>query len=77
VWAIALDAFGALYSARESGVSPFPAILALGDLWVHVCSPDSSNVLSYIEAPIDEHLGIGPALGIPYINPYDGHVRLG
>jgi len=58
-------------------VSPFLAILALGDPWVHVCFPDSSDILSYIEAPIDEHLGVGPTLGIPYINPYNGHVRLG
>jgi len=77
VWAIALDTFGALYSAQESDVFPFPAILALGDPWVHICSPDSSNVLSYIEAPIDEHLGIGPTLNIPYIDLYDGHVGLG
>jgi len=77
MWAIALDVFEALYSARESDVSPFSAILALGDPWVHICSPDSSNVLSYIKAPIDEHLGIGPALDILYIDPYNGHVRLG
>jgi len=31
VRAITLDAFGALYSARESGVAPLPAVLALGD----------------------------------------------
>ena len=58
-------------------MSPLPAILALENPWVHVCSPDSSNILSYIEAPIDEHLGIGSTLDIPYINSYDGHVRLG
>ena len=77
MWAIALDAFGVLYSARESGVFPFLAILTLGNPWVHVCSPYSSDVLSYIEAPIDEHLGVGSALDIPYIDPYDGHVGLG
>jgi len=77
VQAITLDTFGALYSAQEGGVSPFPAILTLGDPWVHVCSPDSSDVLSYIEASIDEHLGIGPTLGIPYIDPNNRHVGLG
>jgi len=58
-------------------VSPFPAILALGNSWVHVHSPDGSNVFSYVEAPVDEHLGVGLALDVPYINPYNGHVRFG
>jgi len=58
-------------------MSPFPAVLALGNSWVHVCSLDGSNVLSYVKAPVDEHLGIGPALDIPYIDPYNGHVRFG
>ena len=75
--AIALDAFGTLYSARESGVSPFPAVLVLGNSWVHVRSPDGSDILSYVKAPDDEHLGIGPALDIPYIDPYNGHVGFG
>jgi len=77
VRAVAPDTFGALYSARESGMSPFPAVLALGDSWVHVRSPDGSDVLSYVKAPVDEHLGVGPALDVPYINPYNGHVRFG
>ena len=77
VRAIALDAFGALYSAQESDVFPFPAVLVLGDSWVHIHSPNDSDVLSYVEAPIDEHLGIGPALNIPYVDPYYGHVRFG
>jgi len=77
VRAITPDAFGALYSTQESGVSPFPAVLALGDSWVHVHSPDGSNVLSYIKAPVDEHLGIGPALDVLYIDLYNGHVRFG
>jgi len=77
VRAIMPDAFGALYSARESGMFPFPAVLALGDSWVHVCSLDGSDVLSYVKAPVDEHLGVGPALDIPYIDPYNGYVRFG
>ena len=77
VGAVTLDTFGVLYSAQKSGVTPFPAVLALGDSWVHVCSPDSSNILFYIEALVDKHLGICPALDVPYIDPYDGHVRFG
>ena len=74
---IALDAFGALYSAQESGVFPFSAVLALGDFWVHVRSPNGSNVLSHVEAPVDEHLGISPALNVLYVDPYYGYVGFG
>ena len=55
----------------------FPAVLALGNSWVHVRSLDGSDVLSYIEAPVDEHLGVSPTLDIPYIDPYTGYVRFG
>jgi len=58
-------------------VSPFPAVLALGNSWVHVCSPDGSDVLSYVKVPVDEHLGISPTLDVPYIDPYNGHVGFG
>jgi len=74
---ITLDAFRALYSAQESGVAPFPAVLVLGNSWVHVCSPDSSDVLSNVKAPVDEHLGICPTLDIPNIDLYNGHVGFG
>ena len=77
VRAVTLDAFGALYSAQESGVAPLPAVLALGDSWVHVCSLDGSGILSYVEAPVDEHLGVCPTLDIPNIGPYNGHVGFG
>jgi len=77
VRAVTPDAFGALYSAQKSGVAPFPAVLILGNSWVHICSLDSSDILSNIEAPVDEHLGICPALDVPNIDPYDGHVRFG
>jgi len=77
VRAITPDTFGALYSAQESGMSPFPAVLALGNSWVHVRSPDGSDVLSYVKAPVDEHLGIGPTLDVSYIDPYNRYVRFG
>jgi len=72
--AIALDAFRALDSARKSGMSPFPAVLALRDPRVHVYSPDGNDVLSYIEALINEHFGIAPTLNIPYVDPHNEHV---
>ena len=58
-------------------MTPFLAVLALGDSWVHVCSLDSSNILSYVKAPVDKHLGVCPTLDILYINPYNGYVGFG
>ena len=51
---IALNAFGPLDAARESGVTPFPAIFALENSWVHVGSSDRSDVIAYVEASVDK-----------------------
>jgi len=37
------------------------------------CNNEAAN----IESPIDETLGFGTTLRIPYINPDDRHVQLG
>ena len=50
-------------------------ILALENVWVHVCSSNGSNVVAYVEASVDEHFDITATLYIPYINPNDCHVR--
>ena len=39
-------------------MAPLPAVLVLQDTQVHVCTANGCNVLSNIEAPIDEHFGI-------------------
>ena len=51
------------------------AILALRDTRVHVSSTDSSYVLVYVEASVDQILSFGTILGVPYVNPNDSHVR--
>jgi len=51
---ITLDVFGPMDSTRESGVSPFPAILALGDSGIHICSSNHSNVIAHVETPVDK-----------------------
>jgi len=58
-------------------VSPFPVVFALRDPRVHVHSLDSCYVFTNVEALIDEHLGIASTLNVPYVDPYDGHVRFG
>ena len=55
-------------------MSPFPAILALGNTRVHVHSPDSCDVVTNIEAPVDKHFSILSTLYVPYINLDNGHV---
>jgi len=56
-------------------MAPLPAVLALWDTWVHVCAMNGCDILSSIEASIDEHFGIAATLSIPYIYPDNSHVR--
>jgi len=73
---VAFDALCPLYPVRKSQMSPLPAVFALGNSRVHVCSPDSSNVVADVEAPINEHFSVMTALNVPYINPDNCHVGL-
>ena len=38
---------------------------------------DSSYVLVYVEASVDQVLSFGTILGVPYVNLNDSHVRFG
>jgi len=69
VRSIVLDVLGALDSARESSVSPLPAIFALGDSRVHVCPSYSSDIPANIKVPIDEALSFVTTLMIPNVDP--------
>ena len=60
-----------------SHVPPFPTILTLQDIWVHVDTMNHSDRASYIEASVDDFLGIGLILCVPNVNPNYGHIRLG
>jgi len=72
---VTFDAFGSLDSTRECGMSPFPAIFALGDSRIHVRSSNHSDMVAHIEAPVNEKFGVLPTLHIPNIYPNDGHIR--
>ena len=76
VGAIVFDTLGSLYSAREGGVTPFPAVFALENSGIHVCSSNSSDVVANIEASVDKHFSIVTTLNILYIYPDNGHVGL-
>ena len=73
---VALNALCRLYPAQKHRMSPPLAVFTLGDTQVHVCPPDSGNVIADIKAPVNEHFSILTALNIPYINPDNRHVRL-
>jgi len=75
VWPIAFDVFSSLNSAQKRGVTPFPAIFALGDSRIHICSSNCSDIVAYIKAPVDEKFSVLATLNIPYIDPNNGHVR--
>jgi len=58
-------------------MTPLPAIFALEDTWVHVCSSDCSDVVAYIEASVDEKFCVLTTLNIPNVDPNYGHIQLG
>ena len=76
VWTIALDAFSSLNATRKGGVFPLPAILALGNSWIHVRTSNCGDVIAHIEAPVNEKFSIFSTLNIPDVDPNDGHIRL-
>jgi len=50
---IATNIFGLLNSAQKGKMFPLPAVLALEDAKVHVCTSDSGNISFYIEPPVN------------------------
>jgi len=54
---------------------PFPAIFALQNSQVHICSLYSGNKASYIEASVDNRFSFGTALSISDVNPDDSYVQ--
>jgi len=68
---VALDALGSLNMVGQSCVSPSPAILALRDARIHIDTPNGNNVLSNIEASVDETFSLTSTLDIPDVKPYD------
>ena len=62
-------------ATRKGGVSPLPAILALGNSWIHICTSNCDNVIAHIEAPVNEKFSVFSTLNIPDVDPNDGHIR--
>lgn len=72
---IILDTFDFLNSTQKYRVVPPLTILTLGDSRIHVCSSNGSNVVTYIEASVNEYFGIVATVYILYINPNDYYIR--
>jgi len=73
---IALDIFGTMYVVYKDSVALFPAIFALRNIWVHVCTIDCSDVTFYIKAPINKTFSFRATLSILYINWDNSYIRL-
>ena len=71
VQSIALNALGALDSAREGSMFPLPAVFALENSWVHVCPSYGGDIPADVKAPVDEALSFVTALMIPNVDPDD------
>ena len=57
VWSITLDVPKALEATSKGGMSPLPAVLALWDYRIHICTFNGSNITTNIEASIYECFG--------------------
>jgi len=75
MWAITLYTFGLLDSIYTSYMSLFPIIFALEDSWIHICTLNSSNIITHIKTSVDKTFGSGTTLYIPNVKPNDEHVR--
>jgi len=77
VSSIAFGASGNMRTIAECQVAPLPTVLALRDTWVHVGISNGSDVVSNIEALVDDVLSYRTALGIPDVHPNHHLVRFG
>jgi len=71
---IALNTSQSLSSVGEGSISLLPAVFALENSKVHICTTYSGNVTSDIKAMIDEGLGKHTRLEILYIDLYDSYI---
>jgi len=67
VGSITFDVFCLLNPTYKGYVAPLPAILALRYARVHICSTYCSDVVFYIEEPVNKSFSRGVTLWIPDI----------
>ena len=74
---ITFGMFWSLNLTDTCQVSPFLAIFALRNIWIHVGAPHSSNDILHIESSVNDFFSVITILSVPDINPDDCHVWLG
>ena len=67
IWSIIFDTPQTLCIAHKSSMTPFPAVFALENTYVHICPSYSSNEIAYVKISVDEIFGFTTTLDIPYI----------
>jgi len=55
--------------ASESNIVLFPVVFSLGYTRVHVCTSNSGNEVTYIEASVNKILHFNTTLDIPNVHP--------
>ena len=60
-----------MYLARRSWVTSSPTFFILKDTKIYISISNGSNIMSNIEATVDNSLGFGTTLQIPDVNPND------
>jgi len=74
MWTTTFLAFSPMGPTSKDKVTPFPTIVILRDTGIYVGVPYCSDIPITIEGVIDEHFDLSAILGIPYVNPDNGHV---
>ena len=75
VQSITLDTPRALEVISKGGMFPLLVVLVLWDSRIHICTSNSSNITTNIEASIDKHFGQRTTLHISNINSNNSHVQ--
>jgi len=68
-------AFETIHITYKSSVPLFLVALVLEDIRIYVCTLNSCNMASNIEASVDEILSFGTTLRIPNVNLDNSYVR--
>jgi len=56
-------------------MTPLLAVFTLGNAWIHVSIPNSSNILANIEVLVNEFLSFTTTLDVPNVYPDNRHVQ--
>jgi len=57
-------------------VTPFPALFALRNTWIHVGAPYGSDDIPHVELSVNDFFSVITILSVPNINPDNCHVQL-